>query len=124
MRAIEQVEDEKVRGVLQRLCILFCLKKIEDNLSSFLAGGMMDGKQAKMVEKLVIESCQSLRKDAVPLVDSFNIPDFVLNSPLGYRDGDVYSKYLEKVCSLPNVFSGAPYWKEHIFPLVGNTEIK
>lgn len=36
-----------------------------------------------------------LRPDAVPLVDSFGIEDYLLNSCLGRSDGDVYRALLE-----------------------------
>ena len=36
-----------------------------------------------------------IRREAVPLVDAFDIPDAVLNSALGRYDGDVYRHLYE-----------------------------
>jgi len=39
---------------------------------------------------LFLQVLRELRPDAVGLVDSFAIPDYVLDSSLGRFDGDVY----------------------------------
>jgi len=38
-----------------------------------------------------------VRASAVPLVDAFNLSDFVVGSPFGRYDGDIYTHYFEKV---------------------------
>ena len=38
---------------------------------------------------------KTVRREAVPLVDAFDIPDPVLNSVLGRYDGDVYTHLLD-----------------------------
>ena len=41
------------------------------------------------------------RKEAVPLVDAFDIPDDVLNSALGRYDGDVYTHLYQWALKAP-----------------------
>jgi acyl-CoA oxidase len=36
-----------------------------------------------------------IRKQAVPLTDAFDLPDFLVNSPLGKSDGDIYNAYMQ-----------------------------
>ena len=43
----------------------------------------------------------SLRQEAIPLVDAFDIPDDVLNSALGRYDGDVYKHLYEWALKAP-----------------------
>ena len=43
----------------------------------------------------------SYRKEAVPLVDAFDIPDVILNSALGRYDGDVYKHLFEWALRAP-----------------------
>ena len=38
---------------------------------------------------------KEVRREAVPLVDAFDIPDGVLNSVLGRYDGDIYTHLLD-----------------------------
>ena len=46
---------------------------------------------------------------AASLVDAFNIPDFILNAPLGRKDGDIYQKYLETVQNSRNGIKVVPF---------------
>ena len=66
-----------------------------------------------------MELCREIRKDAVPLVDSFNLPDFLINSPFGRYDGDVYTHYFNKVVSSnPPTNPAPPYFDKLIKPLI------
>ncbi len=49
------------------------------------------------VKAKVSEYCGLIRKDAVPLVDSFNYSDYIVNSPFGRFDGNVYEHYFRMV---------------------------
>jgi acyl-CoA oxidase len=64
-----------------------------------------------------------VRPDAVPLVDAFDIPDGVLDSALGRRDGRVYEALWDAAQKEPlngsQVFDG--YW-EHLKPLMRGDE--
>jgi acyl-CoA oxidase len=63
-----------------------------------------------------------LRRDAVGLVDAWHIPDFVLGSVLGVKDGDVYRKYFDAVATSryqEMTREGQPfYWDSVIRPLL------
>ena len=37
-----------------------------------------------------------IRPQVIPLTDSFGLTDYVINSPLGCADGDVYRRIFEK----------------------------
>ncbi len=41
--------------------------------------------------------CKLVRADCVPLTDAFNFTDFVVGSPLGRFDGDIYRHYFYTV---------------------------
>jgi acyl-CoA oxidase len=51
------------------------------------------------------------------LVDAFAIPDYVLNSPLGRFDGNIYESYFATVKSR-NPQGEHPYFKKVISPLI------
>ena len=55
--------------------------------------------QAKAIQRLMEGLCGELRGVAVPLVDAFGIPDFVLRAPIGLSTGqhDPYYDYLHAV---------------------------
>jgi acyl-CoA oxidase len=85
--------------VLKALCDLFALSHVQEDLAGYFRGGYFSAAQAGWVDAHVSALCTRTRADAVPLVDSFAITDFVLNSPLGRYDGDVYRHYMATVQS-------------------------
>ena len=44
-----------------------------------------------LARSLLYSLLAEVRKEAVPLVDAFDVPDEILNSALGRYDGDVYT---------------------------------
>lgn len=63
--------------------------------AEFLSSGYLSPRQHEIVRNKVYELLSLVRPQAVPLVDSWGIPDYVLNSSLGGYDGDVYRKLFD-----------------------------
>ena len=59
-------------------------------LELFLEEGYFSPSQAKMVKKVFYDLCRKTRKEVIPLVDAWAVPDFILKAPLGRYDGDIY----------------------------------
>lgn len=89
--------ESPIYPILKALCDLFALKSIQEDLAAYLRGGYFSAQHAAWIDEHVTALCARVRADAVPLVDSFGISDFVLNSPLGRYDGDVYRHYMAVV---------------------------
>ena len=51
--------------------------------------------QVSQVRLFLYSLLREVRKEAVPLVDAFDVPDQILNSALGRYDGDVYRHLYE-----------------------------
>ena len=64
-------------------------------------GGYMTSDQISLVRKQLYSLLQVIRKEAVPLVDAFDIPDEILNSVLGRYDGNVYTHLYEWALKAP-----------------------
>ena len=47
--------------------------------------------QLSLAHSLLYSLLADVRREAVPLVDAFDVPDEILNSALGRYDGDVYT---------------------------------
>jgi len=83
---VQECKDEKIKAVLNRLCILFaCTHFLDENW-----GETLSKDQYKLIRECAYNVLKELRPDAVPLVDSFDIPDSVLRSAIGRYDGNVY----------------------------------
>merc|ERR1712070_587540 len=98
---LQEDMSQEIRGVLHLLFQLFCLTLMDGSYER--GGGFGDFCAAKALPPdahgLILERTKvvlrSLRPHAVPLVDAWNIPDFLLNSCLGRYDGRVYEALLE-----------------------------
>jgi len=125
IEAIEAVPEDAngVKRILKKLCDLQAVITIDKYIGLALEDRFLNSKQSDMLHELQRTLCKQLRKDAIPLVDAFNLPDFVINSPLGRADGDVYKHYLETVKKAPNAIGVAPYWEKLVKPMLkGNQE--
>ena len=52
----------------------------------------------------------------VPLTDAFGLTDFIINSPLGAYDGNVYGRLFERVIKANPPGRPHPYFDEVIKP--------
>jgi len=90
VNAVEQVQEPQLRAVLHKLCILFALYHVQQDLGDFCYTGYLDKDQVLLLNEAVNGLLVDLRKDAVALVDAFDFTDHTLNSSLGRYNGDVY----------------------------------
>lgn len=60
-----------------------------------LQGGYLSPSQLSLAKQQLYFLLKEVRKEAVPLVDAFDLPDEILNSVLGRYDGDVYTHLYE-----------------------------
>lgn len=70
--------DESLKEVLTRLYNLFAVNKLLENKAWYLEQGYMEGSKTKALRKLFSQLCWEIRRDAVPLVEAFDIPDSCL----------------------------------------------
>jgi acyl-CoA oxidase len=73
-RAVDGCEDEGLRAVLDRLCSLYALHRIEAERGWFQEHGRLTPQRSKAVIKHVNALCARVRDDAELLVDAFGIP--------------------------------------------------
>jgi acyl-CoA oxidase len=115
--AVRQAPDS-IRPVMTRLCALYGLYTVQENAGNFLQFNHMSAQQMTFVRQQVLDLCRLVRSDAVALVDAFNLPDFLLNSPLGRYDGDVYVNYFNLVKQRNPPQHPPSYFKRVIYPLI------
>jgi acyl-CoA oxidase len=80
--AIEDVPTAKLQSILETLRDLFALSRIEADRGWFLEEGYIEGVKARKIRSLVNRLCYEVRLQALPLVDSFAIPDELLGAPI------------------------------------------
>ncbi|KAL8276254.1 hypothetical protein RQP46_011328 [Phenoliferia psychrophenolica] len=107
-----------VVATLELVCRLYGTWSLEENAQYFLKHKYYSPEQMDLISAEVTTLCAELRKCAVPLVDSFNFSDHIINSPLGVRSGDVYKVYFDRVRASNPHESVHPYFDRIIKPLL------
>ncbi|PWN90058.1 putative acyl-CoA oxidase [Acaromyces ingoldii] len=79
-----------LRTVMQQVFLLYCTHTMELEGAEFLSSGYLTPAQYKLLATKVQECLAWIRPQAVPLVDSFALSDYLLNSHLGSSKGDAY----------------------------------
>lgn len=72
------------------------------------------------IRQQVSDLCKEIRKQAIPLTDSFNYTDFMINSPLGRYSGDIYEAYFSMVQSAHPPAQIPPYFQKLVILLCVN----
>lgn len=70
------------------------------------------------IRAAVSELAKEVRKDAIPLTDAFNLSDYMVNSPLGRHDGNVYESYFDMINKAHKPGAVPSYFPTEIYPLL------
>ncbi len=79
---IDSCDDKSLREMLDLVCDLYALSRIDAGRGWFQAHGYLEAPKSKAIRKLVNRLCAEVRLQAVPLVDAFGIPDELLAAPI------------------------------------------
>ncbi|KAK4049214.1 hypothetical protein OIO90_005503 [Microbotryomycetes sp. JL221] len=98
-KAILHDEELKSKPAVHRImstCFeLFACYTMDTEASEFLSSGYLSPKQHELLRNRVHALLAEIRPQAVTLVDSWQFPDYLLNSALGRYDGKVYESLVE-----------------------------
>jgi len=87
----------ELQPVLKLLLNLQGLYNIQENSGLFLASGFLQGPHLTLIREQILSLYERLRPDCITLVDSFNLSDFIINSPMGRYDGDIWNSYYSQI---------------------------
>jgi acyl-CoA oxidase len=85
-----------IKTILSQLCSLYGLHSISENAGWFLQFGYLNPGHMQSIQTKILDLLDQIRPQVIPLTDSFGLTDYVINSPLGCADGDVYRRIFEK----------------------------
>ncbi|XP_012224250.1 peroxisomal acyl-coenzyme A oxidase 3 [Linepithema humile] len=115
---IKYLQDPKwkanERKVLIELCTLFGAVTLEKRVGDLYEGGYVfpNSNITSFLREGIIILCKSLVDNAVALTDAVAPPDFVINSPLGMSDGEVYEHMRKWFFENKENFERASWWNE------------
>uniref|UniRef100_A0A671M166 Acyl-coenzyme A oxidase n=1 Tax=Sinocyclocheilus anshuiensis TaxID=1608454 RepID=A0A671M166_9TELE len=125
------IQDEQtpaaLRSVLGRLCALYGLWTLTNHMAILYQGGYFSGRQpVDFIHTAILTLCGQLKDDAVALVDVIAPPDFILNSPIGKADGELYKNLWSTVMQGKSVLERPSWWAEFCSdkPAVGSLRAK
>eukprot|EP00745_Piridium_sociabile_P002094 TRINITY_DN112431_c0_g1_i1.p1 TRINITY_DN112431_c0_g1~~TRINITY_DN112431_c0_g1_i1.p1 ORF type:complete len:677 (-),score=83.83 TRINITY_DN112431_c0_g1_i1:3-2033(-) len=87
--------------VLTRLKDLFTLFYMEQSIGEFMFAKVLSTAHSSQLLEEIKRLLKEIRPDAVAIVDSWGIPDNMLNSALGRYDGQVYEALVESTKNVP-----------------------
>eukprot|EP01099_Mayorella_cantabrigiensis_P000673 TRINITY_DN1299_c0_g1_i1.p1 TRINITY_DN1299_c0_g1~~TRINITY_DN1299_c0_g1_i1.p1 ORF type:complete len:694 (+),score=191.78 TRINITY_DN1299_c0_g1_i1:87-2168(+) len=105
--------------VFKQLSLIFALEQLESSLGRVLQYRLLAPEQAGWAKEHLIDQCLAIRPMTATLIDAWNIPDYILRSPLGRYDGNIYVSFLSAVKDIyKNRFPNGvvPYWETEIAP--------
>jgi acyl-CoA oxidase len=117
-QALSTITDPALNRVMHRLCIVMGLSRLEEKWGSLLEFGLLNPEHGKLLRNQIRKYINELTPDAVTIVDGFNYPDFIVNSPFGRYDGDIYTHYMKALKETPFTQGPPSYFNSLIKPLV------
>ncbi|XP_061620608.1 peroxisomal acyl-coenzyme A oxidase 3 isoform X1 [Phyllopteryx taeniolatus] len=117
----------RLRAVLGKLCALYGLWSLSGHMAALYQGAFLSGREpGRLIQTAVLTLCAQLKDDAVALADAVAPPDFILNSPIGNADGQLYKNLWSTVTQGHRAMERPSWWKEFCSdkPAVGSLRPK
>lgn len=82
---LNSLPEDDVKAALTKVYNLFALSQIEKYKGWYLEADYIESAKSKAIRRLVNDLCLEVRKDAVGLVNAFDIPDQCLAAPIATK---------------------------------------
>lgn len=115
-----------LQPVLRSLCALYGLWSLEKHMATLYQGGYISGSDPpRIIRESILRLCGELKDNAVSLVDVLAPPDFILNSPIGASDGEIYKNLYGAMLQGEKVMERPSYWRDFVdTPIKGSLSAK
>uniref|UniRef100_A0A182W7I8 Acyl-coenzyme A oxidase n=1 Tax=Anopheles minimus TaxID=112268 RepID=A0A182W7I8_9DIPT len=111
---LSNLETGPERQALERLGSLYGAGTILRHIGLFYQGGYFSTQPNAMalLQQAVLELLPAIKQDAIAIVDAIAPPDFIINSPLGMSDGDVYRHMESAIMQAPEALERPKWWRD------------
>ena len=104
--AVAASGDHVTAGHLKRLCDLYALTRIVQNIGAYRNAHVVSRARAAEISHEMERLCQEVRVHALPLLETFDIPDHIIRAPIGLAEPNMQA-YLRNVGFEPKLTSAA-----------------
>uniref|UniRef100_A0A336KIS8 Acyl-coenzyme A oxidase n=1 Tax=Culicoides sonorensis TaxID=179676 RepID=A0A336KIS8_CULSO len=113
---VNELSCSNEKEALQDLLILYGSNLIVKNSGLFYQGSYFrDQIEIELYENLILQLLEKIKTNAICLVDSITYPDHIINSCLGYSDGNVYKHLESSLFNSPGTFGRPTWWKDIVY---------
>ncbi|CCF59006.1 hypothetical protein KAFR_0F04110 [Kazachstania africana CBS 2517] len=92
------IKDNATKETMWNVYKLFSVYFIDKHSGEFQQFGVFKSKDiSNIIQPRLFNLLSIIRKDCIKLTDAFELPDEMLNAPIGYFDGDIYHNYFNEV---------------------------
>uniref|UniRef100_A0A182RJB7 Acyl-coenzyme A oxidase n=1 Tax=Anopheles funestus TaxID=62324 RepID=A0A182RJB7_ANOFN len=111
---LSNLEAGPERQALERLGSLYGAGTILRHIGVFYQGGYFSAQPNAMalLQQAVLDLLPAVKQDAIAIVDAVAPPDFIINSPLGMSDGDVYRHMESAIMQAPEALERPKWWRD------------
>ncbi|XP_050080289.1 peroxisomal acyl-coenzyme A oxidase 3-like [Anopheles maculipalpis] len=102
------------RVYLKSLAELYGTTLLLKHMATLQSVGYFDVGAFRLVQEAILQLLPIVKRDAVAMIDSLAPPDFILHSPLGAADGNVYDRMEAEIMAGQDVTGRATWWYEII----------
>jgi len=119
---VDEKDDEatpaELKPVLRKLCALYGLWSLDKHMATLYQGGYVSGGlPPRHIREAILQLCEQLKPEVVSLVDAMAPPDFILNSPIGCSDGQIYKNLYGAMLQGSKALERPEYWQEATSPI-------
>ncbi|XP_053664148.1 peroxisomal acyl-coenzyme A oxidase 3 [Anopheles marshallii] len=111
---LSNLEEGPERQALERLGSLYGAGTILRHIGVFYQGGYFSTQPNAMalLQQAVLDLLPNIKQNAIAIVDAIAPPDFIINSPLGMSDGDVYRHMESAIMQAPEALERPKWWRD------------
>lgn len=111
LRELEGHPEEQ--KVLFTLLSFYGLSIVQKYVGTLYEGGFAAGElPARLYKEAILYLLPLIKTEAIALIDSIAPPDFIINSPLGMSDGQLYKHMETRIFSAPQALTRPKWWED------------
>lgn len=113
---VNKLPESNEKSVLTKVLTFYGAHLVSKYFNIFYEGGYFEnGQHADLYREGILNMLPIIKDEAISLVDAIAPTDFILNSPLGMSDGNVYHHLQKSIITAKDVFERPKWWREVTF---------